>query len=510
MTIRRMLRGLSLASAFALCVSPARGAAPPAHRQLLVVLDGLRPDYVTPDLMPKLHALGRRGVVFRRHHSVFPTVTRVNASSIATGVYPGTHGLMGNSVFFPAIDSRRFLDTGDRENLLRIESATHARLLTAPTLGEILQGAGKKVLAVGSGTPGAAYLLNHKLSGGAILHTSYTMPDTFASDVRTQFGETPPAATPNAARNRRAVDLFLKFGLSRIDPAVTLMWLSDPDTTAHEHGIGHPLTTESLKRVDAEVGRIEEGLRAAGLFDDYDIWVTSDHGFSTHGMAVDLGAIVRPFAGTLPDGAPRIVTGSGAVYVRDHDNETIGAIVKALQRTDGVGAIFTAAARAGDMRGRVAGTVSFDAIRWTHERSADILFSDDWTDRKNGYGYAGTTASAGVAGHGSTSPFDIHSVLMAAGPDIRRGATVNLPSGNVDFAPTFLRLLGIAIPSVMEGRVLEEALKDGSERATPRVVPTELSATSADGGYTVRASFSAIESTRGTYRYLDHTRVERR
>jgi predicted AlkP superfamily pyrophosphatase or phosphodiesterase len=49
---------------------------------LLIVLDGLRPDYVTPSVMPNLHALGQRGVVFANHHSVFPTVTRVNASSI--------------------------------------------------------------------------------------------------------------------------------------------------------------------------------------------------------------------------------------------------------------------------------------------------------------------------------------------------------------------------------------------------------------------------------------------
>ena len=68
-----------------------------ASRQLLIVLDGLRPDYVTPAVMPALHALGRQGVVFEQHHAVYPTVTRVNASSIASGVYPGTHGLMGNS-----------------------------------------------------------------------------------------------------------------------------------------------------------------------------------------------------------------------------------------------------------------------------------------------------------------------------------------------------------------------------------------------------------------------------
>ena len=38
-------------------VAAARGSA--ATRHLLIVLDGLRPDYVTPRLMPTLHALGR-------------------------------------------------------------------------------------------------------------------------------------------------------------------------------------------------------------------------------------------------------------------------------------------------------------------------------------------------------------------------------------------------------------------------------------------------------------------
>ena len=86
---------------------------PGPARQLLIVVDGLRPDYVTREAMPNLFALGRRGVVFARHHSVYPTVTRVNASSISTGAYPERHGLLGNSVFFPKVDAARFLDTAD-------------------------------------------------------------------------------------------------------------------------------------------------------------------------------------------------------------------------------------------------------------------------------------------------------------------------------------------------------------------------------------------------------------
>src|SRR6266576_6170889 len=108
---------------------------PPAsasHKQLLVIFDGLRPDYVTPEVMPNLYALGQRGVVFTNHHSVFPTVTRVNASSMVTGAYPEHHGLLGNAVFFPQVDAAKFLDTGDRENLVKINDATGGKLLTAP------------------------------------------------------------------------------------------------------------------------------------------------------------------------------------------------------------------------------------------------------------------------------------------------------------------------------------------------------------------------------------------
>src|SRR5256885_12290277 len=93
----------------------------PRHTQLLIVVDGLRPDNVTRDVMPHLFGLGRRGIVFTAHHSVFPTVTRVNASSIVTGAYPETHGLLGNTIYIPHVDAAHGLDTGERENLEAVE-----------------------------------------------------------------------------------------------------------------------------------------------------------------------------------------------------------------------------------------------------------------------------------------------------------------------------------------------------------------------------------------------------
>jgi arylsulfatase A-like enzyme len=484
---------------------PAGVNAAVAHHQLLVVLDGLRPDYVTPTLMPSLYALGQRGVTFTNHHSVFPTVTRVNASSISTGAYPERHGLLGNSVFFPQVDSRRFLATDVRDNLLRIDAATSGRLLTATTLGEVLEAAGQKLLVVSAGSSGSAFLINHKVAGGGIIHWEFTLPESLARAAARVPAE---AGASSVAKDRRAVDAFLRVGLPELNPAVTVMWLTDPDTTAHDRGIGHPDTVAALHHLDDEIGRLQDGLRQAGRLDDFDIWVTSDHGFSTHTGAPDLAAAFAAAAGTLPDGSPRVVNGGGAIYVRDHDVPAINRLVDTLQRTAGVGAIFTPATAPGSLDGRVRGTLSFDAIRWQHERSADILYSPDWTDRANSYGVPGTVASGGVAGHGSSSPFDIHNTLIAAGPDLKRRSVIGTPSANVDFAPTFLKLLDLNTPPSMQGRPLDEALSAGGEAATVRTM--QRTATSADGAYVLEASFSIVQTSRGSYSYFDRTRVTRR
>jgi predicted AlkP superfamily pyrophosphatase or phosphodiesterase len=458
--------------------------------------------------MPHLTALGQRGVVFTRHHSVYPTVTRVNASSISTGAYPETHGLLGNVVFFPKVDPTKFLDTSDRNNLVKI-GEVEGRLLTAPTLAESLQTAGRKMLVVSSGSSGSSFLNNHTLSGGAILHYQYVLPDQLREDMKA-LGPPPTDDAPAGQRDRYAIDAFLKVGIPRVDPSVTVMWLSDLDATAHDKGIGDPATVQVLRQVDGEIKRIQDSLEAAGLLDSYDIWVTSDHGFSTHTGAIDLAAILKPFGRQLPDGTPRIVTGGGAIYVRDGDETAVSAITAALQQTRGVGAIFSRPQQPGSLDGRLPGTLSFDAARWNHDRSAQILFSPDWTDEPNAHGMRGTTASNGTAGHGSSSPWDIHNTLIAAGPDLKRGLTVDTPSANVDFAPTFLKLLGIAIPPSMQGRPLDEALINPGNLNPRAVQKMDHTVSTADGSYTLTGTFSIVSVGGRQYRYFDGTRVVRK
>ena len=82
-----------------------------ARLVIVFVVDGLRPDAITAADTPTLHRLRAEGVWYANSHAVFPTVTRVNAATLATGGQPGTHGIVGNQMYIPAVDAERAIDT---------------------------------------------------------------------------------------------------------------------------------------------------------------------------------------------------------------------------------------------------------------------------------------------------------------------------------------------------------------------------------------------------------------
>jgi arylsulfatase A-like enzyme len=484
---------------------PRAQQAAPSHTHLVIVVDGLRPDYVTPEVMPRLFRLGQRGIVFRSHHAVFPTVTRVNGSSLVTGAYPETHGLMGNVLYSPDADATKGLDTGDRVNLEAVERA-EGHLLTAPTLSELFAPAGKTLLAVSSGSSGSAYLLNHTLATGGIIHSDFVRPPALAIRAAAALGAAPRHATPNDAQNQYAIDAYLKVGLDDVHPDVTFMWLNDPDGTAHANGIGTELTARSLALVDAGIGRIEDTLQARRLLDRVNIIVTSDHGFSTHTRELRLSALVDPFALPLADGSKDIVVSEGAIHLRSGaDPARVAAIVAALQQRPEVGAIFTRPGASGGAEGSVPGTLSFDLARWNHPRSGAILVSANWNSESNDAGFAGKTTDGGVAGHGSSSPYDIHNTLIAAGPDFREHEVSEVPTANVDIAPTLLHLLGLPPAPTMTGRILSEGLRDGPSIASVAVDHILETVRTPEGSYELTAHLSKAAGRT----YLDFTEVKR-
>ena len=361
------------------------------------------------------------------------------------------------------------------------------------------------MLVVSSGSAGSAFLNNHTVAGGAIMHSGVRLPETLR-ERHEGLATRPPARggdwrstvcrrrVPESRHSaRRSVGHACSGSGARLDGA--------------RKGSAIRRRSTYCEHVDGEIRRIEDGLRAAGLFEAFNIWVTSDHGFSTHTGAVDVDAILKPFAGALPDGSPRIVANGGAIYVRERRRDRLGDRA-ALQQTPGVGAIFTRATRAGSStaacRARCRSTpctgITIDRHRSCFRRTGR-MGERAWRAR---HGQAG-----GTAGHGSSSPWDVHNTLIAAGPDLKQGVTIDVPSANVDFAPTFLKLLGLAIPPRCRGGP-RGSVRRGRRTRRPASVTTTSNGAYARGricgdGHAVDRSLDGRE-----YRYFDGTTVTRR
>ncbi len=477
-----------------------------AIRTIIVVFDGLRPDYIKPEWMPHLYTFSKKAAYGKDNHSVFPTVTRVNAASYATGSYPEEHGLMGNTIYLPAVNSQKSLSTGNAGNLRHIMDTTSGKLLTAPSLGEVLRAEGEKMFVYSSGTTGQAFLQNHTVNG-AIINPDMILPESFKAGLTASIGLPPEGATPNTARHQWITDALCRYTLAAGGPLVSAIWFSDPDGTAHEHGIGVPITLAALKAVDAQFGRILDTIRSRGLEPVFNIIITADHGFVTHtGKQGFSGFLIQKGLKESKD-SDDIILADGALYVKDHNPVLIKKIVEALQEQEWVGAIFTKAAKPGSMKGTIKGTLSFEAIHWNHpRRAADILVAENWNNNKNSMGYAGTDFAGGVAGHGGSSSWEIHIPLIAYGPSFKPALESSLPTSNIDIVPTVLHIHHIAAPAQTQGRILYELLQHNNiQPAIPKKETILVESKLKQGKYQLMLERTVL----GKYSYINYVSATR-
>lgn len=476
-------------------------------RTLIVFFDGLRPDYITAEGMPNLYAFSKKSSFGKAHHSVFPTVTRVNATSYATGAYPSKHGLMGNSVYFPQVSKTKSLNTGNAEELHTINKALNGNLITAVSLGEVLKQHGKEMMVFSSGTTGQALMQNHTVSG-AVINPSMILPESIKEKVIAEVGKISPQSKPNNARHAWITDALMLYGLKLDGPLVSAIWFSDPDGTAHADGIGSPTAVASIKSVDEQFGRILKDLEQKDLLKNFNIIISTDHGFVTHVGKQGLVEFLIEKGFKKGKESEDVVVAGGAIYVQNQNKEIIQQIVTALQAEEWIGAIFTKAAKKGNMQGQIAGTLSFESIHWNHaERTADILVDVNWSDEKNTAGYAGTSYSKGVAGHGSLSPYEVHIALLAAGPSFKPSFESELPTSNVDIVPTVLHIHQLKAPTTISGRVLQELLIE-QKKMKKLTLKKEVLTTSANyngGNYNLILDRTIL----GKYQYINFSKVKR-
>jgi arylsulfatase A-like enzyme len=491
---------------------------PTGTRLILVfVVDGLRPDAITAEDTPTLFRLRREGVDWTNGHAVFPTVTRVNAATLSTGAQPGTHGIVGNQMYVPAVDPGRAFDTGNYRNLVRLDEASGGRLLLVPTLAERLQALGLRLAGVSSGSTGSAFLLNPKaLSGVGALVNGYldpgktvAYPSEVSEAILTKFGPA-PVKEPGAQRFDASVAwtqrVLREYVLPELQPAVVLNWLTEPDHSQHHVGVGSPAAREALRNDDREIAAVLATLDDLDLATSTDVLVVSDHGFTTNTSGVDVARFLVDAGLKASDDSRDVILASNgqsvALYVEGRDRGRIARLVRFLHSQVWGSVVFTAGQPHGDPRGTVEGTFSLELIHAAgRDRAPDVLFTFPWSSRPNPFGVPGSDAanvSGGatqyVSDHGSMSPWNIRNTFLAWGASFKEHETVRAPAGNADVAPTILALLGITDADGLDGRVLAEAFEGGPD---PEQVAVETRVHTAEaGGYRAAIQLSEVDGRR--------------
>ena len=459
---------------------------------LIFVFDGLRPELVRPDLMPRLCALRNAGTWFDHSHCVFPPVTRVNAASLATGSLPGTHGISGNTLYLPdAAGALPFGTTASVDVLRSLRTGPNAPLLTVPTLAAVLGAAGRRTAVVGTGSPGSAYLLSPEASRhrGVVFHYCFSEPPGLLARVTRRLGphagrEITDDPETLIARVEYAARALTDAIVPEVRPDLLYFWSTIPDALHHRYGLGSFEALQGLTAVDGIFGDLVDrlGWWFGGALD---VIVTSDHGYATVSGIVDVGARLREQGFPVGGGAaPASLTvdGSAAHLFLNRASGTYdaalrGSLAAFLLKDPGIAAVFTADGSGGSFRHEDAGVAC--------ARAAAVIVCLPWQHGDNGRGVAGLSLGGGripVGGgdHGGCSPFELRNALIACGPSFKRG-TSRLPAGIIDIAPTVCHLLGLQPPAAWDGRVLFEAHVADRDGETPAPVTNEIRKVGAGG-----------------------------
>jgi len=553
------MKFVSVASlALALFITPAlaQSPAPKPHNIIIFVADGLRYGSVEPNNMPNMFKLKSEGVDFTNSHSLFPTITTVNASAITTGHYIGDTGNFGNTLYTATpLDTMKGEPIAALENddvLAEMNKKFGGNYLNEETLFARARAQGFSTAVIGKLGPTRIADSTAAPDGSETLilddNTGHPggigLPQWFTARMKAAFVEPQAPATqvPNIPQ-----EVYLMKATTRIvlphfkqagKPFAMLFWSRDPDASQHgardslgeyEPGINGPSGKAGTRDADTALGELRAALKAQGLDATTDIFVTADHGFLTISHASDTspsavnGQIKQGFLaadlakglglsqsgsmlGADPKNPEAIVVGNGGadlIYLPQKNAKKLaGSVVKFLTTQDYVSAIFVH-----DSLGKIPGALPMSALNLigsakTPVPSIYVSFRSFAGDCENklqcAVGVHDTSLGTGQGSHGSLSRAETRNFMAAVGPSFKSGFADPAPISNADITPTLAHVAGITLApkGKLTGRVISEALAGGGE-----VKPTQRTLQSTPAANGMRTILNLQEV--GQARYFD-------
>jgi hypothetical protein len=419
------------------------------RRAVIVTLDGLRRDMISPQATPHLVAFARAARTFTAYSTVFPSCTRVVAASLATGCFPARHGLQGNTMAL--IENGRLVahDAGDPDFLQHKRRVTGTSL-AVPTLAERLRPHGGAII-FSNVSPGAAYA--HDPDGhGHVYHRA----GSFGPGRVPVAASDHLAVTLDIAGDRRMTERFIAEVLTARRPVLSVLWCGEPDHAQHESPLGSPEHLAVLAAADQDAGLVIAAvarLRQQG--EDILLIVGSDHGHQTVGGIIDIDAeLIAAGLKAASDSADVVTAANGTaalIYVHPDHAEAIARIGAFL--------------RGRDWAGEVIGPDALAALGHAAQGGLAFAVSMRATEAPNAFGIRGTSFAAkpaagkpdriGCGQHGGLGPFEQSPFLMIAGASFAAGTESNVDARVIDIAPTVLTHLGLPAHG-MDGRALQD------------------------------------------------------
>ncbi len=405
------------------------------RRAILIVCDGLGAEWVSEAHTPTLARLlaGHRRA--SDHRAVFPSVTRVSAASIATGCFPGRHGLEGNQMALVEAGRITVHNVGApsfRQIMRRVTGQT----LRVPTMAERLAPSGGQV-AYSNVSPGAAYFLDPD-HFGTVLHRAGSFGPGGASLTGDAHLDVSHDLDGDIEMTRR----FCEEVVPSEDFRLAILWLANPDLTLHHDPLGSPEHIHALEVTDGLVAKVVATVKSHDDHFDTLLVVGSDHGHETIGRSVHIGNWLagNGLEADLQEGHIGVASQgtSALIYAIGSARAAVEDLLPKMRREPWAGSILTG-----------------EALAETGLTADALVAAVDTTrhDESNDHGVRGTrwlvedgegTPEIGCGHHGGLGPAETRPFLTFIHPDFGQGEAGRTTS-LVDIAPTILRFLGEAV-----------------------------------------------------------------
>lgn len=364
----------------------------PAQPLVVVAIDGLRHDFIEVHKMLSLARLRTQGATIAHMQPSFPSTTFPNFHTMATGLEPSRHGLVGMA----------FYDRARKERFYYQTNSTDGSWYGGEPFWETAEKAGKTVATF--------------FWPGTDVGVNGHWPTYFRRyDYRVQHDE-------------KIAQVAAWLALTKGRPDAIVVYFSDIDSMGHRHGPLASETFDAAQKVDASVARISELAAKAGAT----LLIVSDHGQSAVEGHLDLTPLAD-FRGCIAANEAPITQ----LYCDDP-----ARVYDELKPKEKGWKVYRKAEIPAHLNYR------------DNPRIGDLLILPDrpWIVQVLPVGDGSTAVPhlKGMHGYDPVANREMDALLIGVGGPFRTGARVER-ARTVDVAPLILHLLGVAAPKGIDG-----------------------------------------------------------